>query len=155
MSTPAHLWLEDETGSPIVGECLMPMRLGSIEVKSFSHGITLPVDPGWGKLTGTRIHQPIVNVKEFDKTTPMLYRAVCEGRTLKKALIRMYRILESGMEAEYFNTILENVKITTLSPNGMSSTHLVTLEMRYQAITWKYTEGNIIYRDTWNERATA
>ncbi len=45
MSTPAHLWLEDETGSPLVGECLMPMRLGSIEVKSFSHGITLPVDP--------------------------------------------------------------------------------------------------------------
>ncbi len=74
---------------------------------------------------------------------------------MKKALIRMYRILESDMEAEYFNTVLENVKITTLSPNGMSSTHLVTLEMRYQAITWKYTEGNIIYRDTWNERATA
>lgn|GEM_PF-5003158 len=84
MSTPAHLWLEDETGSPLVGEYLMPMRLGSIEVKSFSHGITPPVDPSWGKLTGTRIHQPIVIVKEFDKTTPMPYRAVCEGRTMKK-----------------------------------------------------------------------
>ena len=44
MSTPAHLWLEDENGSPIVGSCLMPLRLGSIELKSFSHGVTIPVD---------------------------------------------------------------------------------------------------------------
>ncbi|VUS27303.1 hypothetical protein SB6420_00336 [Klebsiella pasteurii] len=33
MATPAHLWLEDENGSPIVGSCLMPLRLGSIELK--------------------------------------------------------------------------------------------------------------------------
>lgn len=44
MSTPAHLWLEDENGTPIVGSCLMPLRLGSIELKSFSHGVTIPVD---------------------------------------------------------------------------------------------------------------
>ncbi|MFW8236708.1 type VI secretion system tube protein TssD, partial [Klebsiella pneumoniae] len=85
----------------------------------------------------------------FDQTTPLLYRAVCEGRTMKKATIKMYRILETGIEAEYFNIILENVKFTTvapfLSPGGMSSTHLETLELRYEAITWKYTEGNIIY----------
>ncbi|TDY81189.1 UNVERIFIED_ORG: hypothetical protein C7429_102307 [Pantoea allii] len=37
----------------------------------------------------------------------------------------------------------------------MSSTQLATPELRYEAITWKYVEGNIISRDTWNERATA
>ncbi|EED4851796.1 cytoplasmic protein USSDB7A [Salmonella enterica subsp. arizonae] len=78
---------------------------------------------------------------------------------MKKATIKMYRILESGIEAEYFNIILENVKFTTvapfLSPNGMSSTHLETLELRYEAIIWKYTEGNIIYRDSWNDRCCA
>lgn len=159
MSTPAHLWLEDEHGSPIVGGCIMPQRSGSIELKSFSHGITIPVDKSWGKLTGTRVHQNIVVVKEFDHTTPILYRALCEGRTLKKALFKMYRILDSGIESEYFNIILENVKITTispyLSPNGLSSTHLETLELRYEAITWKCTEGNIIYRDSWNNLAIA
>ncbi|MHA4594523.1 Hcp family type VI secretion system effector [Klebsiella pneumoniae] len=159
MSTPAHLWLEDENGSPIIGSCMMPTRLGSIELKSFSHGITIPVDPNWGKLTGTRIHRPVSIVKEFDQTTPLLYRAVCEGRPMKKAIIKMYRILEAGIEAEYFNIILENVKVTTvapyLSPTGMSSTHLETLEMRYEAITWKYMDGNIYYRDSWNDRCCA
>ncbi len=60
--------------------------------------------------------------------------------------------MESGLEAEYFNIVLDNVKITTiapyLSPTGLSSTHLETLELRYEAIVWKHTEGNIIYRDT-------
>ncbi len=78
---------------------------------------------------------------------------------MKKATIKMYHILESGTEAEYFNIILENVKITTISPyltpNGMSSTHQETLEIRYEAITWKYIDGNIIFRDSWNDRATA
>ena len=159
MSTPAHLWLEDENGSPVVGGCIMPLRLGSIELKSFSHGVTIPVDPNLGKLTGTRVHRPITIVKEFDRSTPLLYRAVCEGRTMKKAIIKMYRILDSGIEAEYFNIILENVKFTTvapyLAPNEMSSTHLETLELRYEAITWKYTDGNIIYRDSWNDRCCA
>lgn len=159
MSTPAHVWFEDENGSPIVGACLMPMRLGSIELKSFSHGVSIPVDPQWGKLTGMRVHSPIVIVKEFDQTTPLLYRAVCEGRPLKKATIKMYRILDAGIEVEYFNIILENIKLTAispyLSPTGMSSTHLETLELRYEAITWKYTDGNVIYRDSWNDRCTA
>lgn len=159
MSTPAHLWLEDENGSPIIGSFMMPTRLGSIELKSFSHGVTIPVDPSWGKLTGTRVHRPITIVKEFDQTTPLLYRAVCEGRVMKKGIIKMYRILESGIEAEYFNIVMENVKFTTvapfMTPNGMSSTHLETLELRYEAISWKYTEGNIIYRDTWNDRCCA
>jgi type VI secretion system secreted protein Hcp len=159
MSTPAYLWLEDENGSPVVGSCLMPLRLGSIELKSFSHGVTIPVDPNLGRLTGTRVHRPIVIVKEFDQTTPVLYRAVCEGRKMKKATIKMYRINDAGIEVEYFNIILENVIITTVSPylapNGLSSTHLETLEMRYEAITWKYTDGNIIYRDSWNDRCIA
>ncbi|HGF3969362.1 TPA: Hcp family type VI secretion system effector [Yersinia enterocolitica] len=159
MSTPAHLWLEDENNTPVVGSCMMPLRLGSIELKSFSHGVTIPVDASWGKLTGTRVHRPISIVKEFDQTTPLLYRAVCEGRTMKKATVKMYRILDSGIESEYFNIILDNVKITTiapyLAPNGMSSTHLETLELRYEKITWKYTDGNIIYSDSWNDRCLA
>ncbi|EFM20730.1 MULTISPECIES: type VI secretion system tube protein TssD [unclassified Pantoea] len=159
MSVPAHLWLDDENGSPIVGSCQMPLRLGSIELKSFAHHITIPVDPAWGKLTCTRFHSPITIVKEFDQTTSVLYRAICEGRILKNGTTKMYRIVESGSEVEYFNIMLEGIKLTTVSPylapNGLSSTHLETLELRYQAITWKYTDGNIIYGDEWNNFAKA
>ncbi|MBD3698784.1 type VI secretion system tube protein Hcp [Enterobacter hormaechei] len=160
MSAPAHLWLEDENGSPIVGCCAMPLRLGSIELKSFSHGVTIPVDPSWGKLTGTRVHRPITIVKEFDQTTPLLYRAVCEGRTMKKATIKMYRILESGIEAEYFNIILENVKFTTVAPSLSPRQydqypHRKRWSCAMRQLPRKYTEGNILYRDSWNDRCCA
>ncbi|MDQ4429829.1 Hcp family type VI secretion system effector [Yokenella regensburgei] len=159
MSTPAHLWLTDENGSPVTGGCMMPTRLGSIELKAVTHSVTIPVDSHWGKLTGTRIHTPITIIKEFDQTTPILFRALCQGRTFKTATIRMYRITEAGIEKEYFNMLLENVKITTISPalhpSGMTSTHMENIELRYEAVTWKYTDGNILYRDAWNERVTA
>ncbi|WP_374256350.1 Hcp family type VI secretion system effector [Yokenella regensburgei] len=159
MSTPAHLWLTDENGSPVTGGCMMPTRLGSIELKAVTHSVTIPVDSHWGKLTGTRIHTPITIIKEFDQTTPILFRALCQGRTFKTATIRMYRITEAGIEKEYFNMLLENVKITTISPalhpSGMTNTHMENIELRYEAVTWKYTDGNILYRDAWNERVTA
>lgn len=159
MSIPAHLWLEDENGSPNSRQLFDATAPGFYRVKILFSWGNYSGRSKLGKLTGTRIHQPVTIVKEFDQTTPLLYRAVCEGRTMKKATIKMYRILETGIEAEYFNIILENVKFTTvapfLSPGGMSSTHLETLELRYEAITWKYTEGNIIYRDSWNDRCCA
>jgi len=149
MSTPAHLWLEDESGSPIVGSCMMPTRLGSIELNSVMHNITIPVDPHTGRLTATRIHAPISVQKEFDRTTPLLFRALCQARTLKSATIKMYRI----------NIQLDNVKISSISPallpNGQTSTHLENIELRYETITWKYVDGNIVFKDGWNERMIA
>lgn len=159
MSTPAHLWLTDENGSPIVGGCLMPTRLGSIELKTLTHNVAIPTDGHTGRLTGTRVHSPIVMQKEFDRTTPLLFRALCEGRTFKTATIKMYHILEAGLEVEYFNIHLENVKIASITPSllptGLTSTHLENIQLRYEAITWKYTEGNIIYKDQWNAQVYA
>jgi type VI secretion system secreted protein Hcp len=158
MSNPAYLWFIDENGSPIVGGSMVLGREGSIEVKSLSHHLTIPTDRNTGKLTGTRIHTPILIQKEFDRTTPLLARAICRGVTLKSAEIKMYRTNEAGFEVEYFNMLLENVKVTGftpgLHPGVASGTHLENIEMRYETIQWKYTDGNIIFKDGWNERAT-
>ncbi len=159
MSNPAHLWLVDENGSPIVGSCVMPARLGSIELRSVSHHVWLPTDPNTGKLTATRLHTPLKIQKEFDRTTPLLFRALCEGRILKKAKLKMYQTNDAGIEVEYFNIVMQNVKITAIAPNlhpgGVTSTHLEDIELRYETIIWKYTEGNILYEDSWNNYVIA
>ncbi len=71
----------------------------------------------------------------------------------------MYRINEAGIEVEYFNIHLDNVKISSISPtllpNGQTSTHLENIELRYETITWKYVDGNIVFKDGWNERMIA
>ena len=158
MSNPAYLFLTDENGSPMVGPCLVSGREGAIELKTFTHNVNVPVDGNTGKLTGTRIHMPIMFQKEFDRVTPLLFRALSTGRTLKSATIKMYQINEAGFEQEYFNIFLENVKITSITPDlypgANTRTHLETVLIRYEKITWKHCDGNIIYTDEWNHRTT-
>ncbi len=158
MSNPAYLFLTDENGSPMVGPCLVSGREGAIELKSFTHNVNIPVDGNTGKLTGTRIHMPVMFQKEFDRVTPLLFRALSMGKTLQSATIKMYQINQAGLEQEYFNIFLENVKITSITPDlypgANTGTHLETVLIRYEKITRKHCEGNIIYSDSWNERAT-
>ncbi|AUY39351.1 type VI secretion system tube protein TssD [Leclercia adecarboxylata] len=158
MSNPAYLFLTDENGSPMVGPCLVSGREGAIELKSFTHNVNIPVDGNTGRLTGTRIHMPVMFQKEFDRVTPLLFRALSMGKTLQSATIKMYQINQAGLEQEYFNIFLENVKITSITPGlypgANTGTHLETVLIRYEKITWKHCEGNIIYSDSWNERAT-
>lgn len=71
----------------------------------------------------------------------------------------MYQTNDAGIEEEYFNIVMENVKITAITPNlhssGVTSTHLEDIELRYEKILWKYIQGNIIYEDSWNHRVFA
>lgn len=115
MSNPAYLWLTDANGSPVMGSSQVAGRIGAIELKAVTYHLSVPVDGNTGRLTGTRVHALITIQKEFDKTTPLLYKALSESQTLKSATIKMYQILEVGIESEYFNIILENVKVTGIT----------------------------------------
>ncbi|HBN0092586.1 TPA: type VI secretion system tube protein Hcp [Enterobacter chengduensis] len=88
-----------------------------------------------------------------------MFRAVCKGGIFKAALIKMYRINEPGIEVEYFNIKMENVKVTKISPVlvplGVAGKHMEEVEIRYESIEWIYCDGNIKFKDSWNERAVA
>ncbi|HHR6502239.1 TPA: Hcp family type VI secretion system effector [Providencia alcalifaciens] len=163
MAIPSYLWLTDDGGAKIKGAVDVQNREGSIEVIEFVHAINIPTDNNSGKLTGTRIHSPVVFVKEFDSSSPYLYKAVTTGQTLKSAEFKWYRINNSGQEAEYFNIKLENVRVVSVAPvmhnvkNAATEkfNHMESVQLRYEKITWNHKDGNIIHIDSWNERATA
>lgn len=163
MAIPVYLWLKDDGGADIKGSVDVNSREGSIEVIEFVHSLNIPTDNNTGKLTGTRIHSPVVLVKEFDSSSPYLYKAVTSGQTLKSAEMKWYRINDAGQEVEYFNIKLDNVKIVSVAPimhnvkNPATEkfNHMESLQLRYEKITWTYKDGNIIHSDSWNERPTA
>lgn len=161
MAIPAHLWLKYDDGKLIKGTCDIADREDSIEIISFSHGMHLPTDPTTGKITATRIHSPMLLEKEFDSSSPSLYKAVATGQTLCSAEIKWYRINDAGQEVEYFNMFLENVRVVAITPVMYNTrtvekcNHLECIELRYECITWRYCEGNKQYTDAWNERITA
>ncbi len=160
MPIPAYLWLKDDGGADIKGTVDVDGRQGSIEVIGFAHGVNLPVDPATGKITGKRYHAPIAFEKEFDSSSPYLYKAVSKGQTLKSAEFRWYRINDAGQEEEYFNMKLEGVKIVSVNPGmpnakmaGLSAVnHMESVALMYEKITWKYCEGNIQFTDSWEDR---
>jgi len=163
MAIPVYLWLKDDGGADIKGSVDVQDREGSIEVIRQDHALYLPTDNNTGKVTGTRVHFPFELTKALDASSPYLYKAVTEGKTLKSAEFRWYRINDAGQEVEYFNTKLENVKVVKVNPvmhdikdpAREKYNHLEHVELRYEKITWTYKEGNIIHSDSWNERATA
>ncbi len=160
MPIPAYLWLKDDGGADIKGSVDVQDREGSIEVIGFSHGLNIPVDRSNGKITGTRSHSPIMIEKEFDSSSPYLYKAVAKGQTLQSAEIRWYRINSAGQEETCFVMLLEGVKVTGVNPgmpntklSGMSAVnHMESVSLMYNRITWCYVDGNIRYTDDWNER---
>jgi type VI secretion system secreted protein Hcp len=160
VAIPAYLWLKDDGGTNIKGSVRIQERVGSIEVLGFGHGVFLPTDPATGKIMGTRKHSALTFEKEFDASSPYLYKAVSTGQTLKSAEIKWYRIDDAGQEVEYFNMLLEGVRVTAVAPlmhdckNPATEkhNHLEAVSLCYEKITWKYCDGNVIYSDAWNER---
>lgn len=160
MAIPSYLWLKDDGGADIKGSVDVHSREGSIEVLEFVHSVTIPTDNNTGKLTGTRIHAPVVLVKEFDASSPYLYKAVTSGQTLKSAELKWYKVNDAGQEVEYFNFKLENVKVVSVAPimhnvkipATEKFTHMESVQLRYEKITWTFKDGNIIHTDSWNER---
>lgn len=160
MATPAYLWLKDDGGALIKGGVDVLNRESSIEIKGFHHNLMIPTDNATGKVTGTRMHSPMLLVKEFDYSSPYLYKAVSTGQNLTSAEIKWYKINNAGQEVEYFNIFLEEVRIVSISPSMASpdnpnENHMETLEFRYEKITWKHCDGNIMHTDAWNQRQTA
>jgi type VI secretion system secreted protein Hcp len=161
MAIPAYMWVKDDGGADIKGSVTVQGREGSVELVAFDHGVNIPTDGNTGKLTGTRVHKPVKLTKETDASTPYLYKAVTSGQTLKSVEIKWYRIDDAGKEKEYFNTKLDNVKIVAVNPKMLDiknpdyekHNHLEDVELRYETITWSYKDGNIIHKDTWNERS--
>lgn len=160
MAIPAYLWLKDDGGALIKGAVDVQDREFSIEVLGFGHGLFLPTDNMTGKITGPRVHSALNFEKEFDYSSPYLYKAVARGQTLQSAEFKWYRINDAGQETEYFNMLLEGVKVVSVCPmmhnckdvHSEKHNHLEAISLRYDKITWKHCDGNIIFSDSWNER---
>lgn len=160
MAIPAYMWLKDDGGTNIKGSVDVKDREHSIEILGFGHGVYLPTDNNTGKITGTRIHSALSFDKEFDSSSPYLYKAVAKGQTLKSAEFRWYQINDAGQEVEYFNMLLENVNVVSVcpmmhdckNPATEKHNHIESVSLRYERITWKHVDGNIIFSDAWNER---
>jgi len=156
MPIPAYMWINE---GKIEGGCTVGGREKSIEVLEFNHEVRIPTDPDNGQLTGTRKHEAFRIVKAFDKSSPLLYKAVCEGLTYDTVKLDWYKIDDEGVEVLYFTHLLEQVKVCSVRPvmyNVKAKeferfVHMEEVSLRYGKITWEYPDGGFQHSDSWLE----
>lgn len=155
MSLPAYMYLYDENGMLVNGDCTAPGREGAIEVMSSSYGVAQPVDSNTGSMTGTRQHSAFTLHKQIDKLSPYLAICVCESRRLQKAEIKYYETDAAGIEREVYRVTLDSIVIMyvnaahTYIPGSNSPNMIETVGISFRGIEWFYLEGMIKYSDSW------
>jgi type VI secretion system secreted protein Hcp len=170
MPIPAYLTIKGTKQSDITEGALTQASVGQlykddhkdeILVEAFKHEITKPTDPQSGQVTGDRVHHPIVITKVFDKSSPMLYNALCTGEMLKEVELKWYRATKDGPLEHYFTTKLEEaiiVNITAYMPNCQDKnlahfTHLEDVSITYGKISWRHELAKTEGQDSWREAA--
>lgn len=128
-----------------------------ILVQGFDHVITVPTDPQSGQPSGGRVHKAVKVTKIFDKSSPMLYSAMCMNEVLTKVEIKWFRNPVAGGVEHYFTITLEDALITNIraymphcqDPAMGSFTHLEEVSLSYRKIIWDHTKCGTSGEDDW------
>jgi len=86
----------------------------------------------------------MIIVKEFDYSSPYLYKAVATGQNLKSAEIKWYKINDAGQEVEYFNMLLEGVRIVSISPTRAPPKTIIIITLNLLSYAMKRLPGSIV-----------
>jgi type VI secretion system secreted protein Hcp len=159
MPMPSHLTLQGEKQGKIEGSCDMKGREGTILVHAMNHDIHIPRDPQSGLPSGKRIHGPLSIVKEYDKSSPKLYQALCTGEHMKEVTIKWYRIDKTGSEEHYFTHKMEDAIVVTMKPympvaflpENEPYRHMEEVAFTYKKIKWTWETDGIESEDSWAE----
>ena len=157
MALPAYMFISAETQGDIEGDCELDDREGAIVLQGFEHVVEIPTDDR-GAPAGRRIHRPITVLKETDRTTPMLYQALCSGELLTEVTIDWYQLDGAGMEELYYRITLTNAIITSVRPSvpivmlaeNQVMGHLEKVSLIYDEIIWSHEVDGIEFEDTWD-----
>ena len=157
MPMPSHLSLTGQNQGKIEGSCEMQGREGTILVYALDHNIEIPRDTHSGLPTGKRMHKPLTVTKEFDKSSPKLYQALCSGEQFSEVVLDFYRISPQGTEEKYYTIKLENAIIVhskgwyphTLEPKNEAFKHMEDISFTYEKIIWTWNPDGIEAEDSW------
>jgi type VI secretion system secreted protein Hcp len=125
-------------------------------VEGMSMHVIVPTDPQSGQPTGVRVHQPSKFLKVFDKSSPLLWQALCTGEMLQIE-IDFYRIASTGTQQKFFtvkwtDAILVDGKgymPDCLNPANGNYVDMEEWAFTYRKIEWDHTVAGTSGSDDW------
>ena len=168
MPTPAYLTITGTVQNDItkgaytkdsVGNIYKPGHEDEILVQAFNHNVTKPTDSQTGQATGVRVHKPLTITKVFDRSSPLLYKALCQTELLQ-CVLKWYRNnSDTGQDEHYFTTTLEDALIVNIKaymphcqdPANEQYTHMEEVSFTYKKIIWRHEVGPVENSDAWGD----
>jgi len=137
--------IEGHVQGVIKGDCEITDKKDSIIILGFEQMVEIPRDIHTGLPTGQRIHHPLSIIKYMDKSSPLLYQAICTGESMN-VTIKFYRTDGSNPEEHYYTITLTNaisVEMKSYSPNQEK------VSFTYETIRWTEVNSGIYWEDSW------
>ncbi len=125
-------------------------------IEAMSCDVMIPRDPQSGQPTGMRVHQPSSVTKVFDKASPLLWQALCNGETLQMHM-DFFRINTTGTQEKYFTikwTDAVLVEGKGFMPNCLDKenanyVNMETWSFTYRKIEWDHVIAGTSGSDDW------
>lgn len=126
-----------------------------ILVQALEHKIMVPK----GVSSGKRMHSPIIVTKMIDKSSPLIFSALCTGEPLDLCRIDYYRTSSHGVQENFYTVELQDAVIIGLEEvtphcQDLSMAHFTHMEMvhiAYRRITKRHEVCRTIASDEWRE----
>ena len=119
---------------------------GSIVLVGSSHAVISPRDAASGLPTGKRQHKPFTIVKEWDRSTPLLLKALVDNENLTSVTFTFTR---GTPAAPYMTVRLTNASVASRTQTGGTE----EISFTYQKIVWTWVDGGITAEDDWEAPA--
>ena len=117
--------------------------------------IVQPFDPLTGSAARIRQHGPMSVIKQIDKATPGLHKALCTGQNLSQVELHYYRIdPQTRQEEVYYRITLRNVRVVEIGPTTNYVTaegykHMEKVSFVYEEIEWNWLPDSIVETERW------
>jgi type VI secretion system secreted protein Hcp len=166
MALMAYMYLKGQKQGQIKGSIAQKGREDSIGVIAVSHSIISPRDVQSGLPTGQRMHKPFVVTKELDKSSPLLYNALCTNENMTECVLKFWTpqikaTTGVGQEVQHYTIKLTNANIASIdfrmanikNPELTKYSEYEEIAFTYQKIEWTWNDGGISAMDDWLARS--
>jgi type VI secretion system secreted protein Hcp len=149
-------------GNDVKGESTVVSndRADTIEVLQYEHAVKSAREAATGMVTGRRQHEPIFVLKRIDKSSPVLFKALCKNERIDGKFEFCRPDPAGGGTTQMFFTVeitngniasIKQILPDTLNPaSGNSNAPLEEVTFVFQDIEMTYTDGGASHKDSWS-----
>jgi type VI secretion system secreted protein Hcp len=138
-----------------IGSATSGAGAGKVTISDFKYTAAPPQDKATGATAGRRMHGTIAIVREVDKASPLLMKAMTTNEVLTSVDIMFTHAGAKGPEV-YKSMHLTNAMITSIKPassgGGAGKTEEITITAESQNIEMRAANGGKMAMDAWDAK---